>query len=93
MIQQVEGVDYVDILVFDSVSEDVSPEELAALPLRRQPFVEVNLAKPTDESTVPAKRNVVLKNTDLAKRILPAQLAYLSPNIKDTLILNPVELT
>ena len=93
VIQQVEGVDYVDILVFDSVSEDVSPEELAALPLRRQPFVEVNLAKPNDESTVPAKRNVVLKNTDLAKRILPAQLAYLSPNIKDTLILNPVELT
>ena len=86
MIQQVEGVDYVDMVVFDSVSEKANSGDLANLGsaekgLALKPFIEVNVARPNDAT-----------NTDPTKRILPAQLAYLSPNIKDTLILNPVEL-
>ena len=86
VIQQVEGVDYVDMVVFDSVSENATSEDLASLGspengLALRPFIEVNVARPNDQT-----------NTDPTKRILPAQLAYLSPNIKDTLILNPVEL-
>lgn len=83
VIQQVEGVDYVNMVVFDSVSENADPAILANLArLDRKSFVEVQFAKPNDP-----------KNTDPTKLILPAQLAYLSPNVKDTLILNPVELT
>lgn len=85
--QQVEGVDYVDIVVFDSVSENAGPDVLGNLAsLGRKPFIEVNFAKPNDKT-----KNS--KKTDPANRIQAAQLAYLSPDIKDTLILNPVELT
>jgi hypothetical protein len=83
VIQQVDGVDYVDMVVFDSVS-DADLAKLASLAsLERKSFVEVKLAKLNDDPI----------NTDPTKLILPAQLAYLSPNVKDTLILNPVELT
>jgi hypothetical protein len=84
-MQKVDGVDYVDMVVFDSVSENVNPatfsKDLAGLD--RKSFIEAQ----------PAKLNDDTENTDPTKLILPAQLAYLSPNVKDTLILNPVELT
>jgi predicted phage baseplate assembly protein len=84
-IQQVEGVDYVDMVVFDSVLENVKPEDLANLSssLSLKPTIEVQLAGP----------NKKLEKPDQDKRILPAQLAYLSPDMRDTLILNPLEVS
>ena len=79
MIQAQEGVAYVYLNKFDAVAEDTTAEELANLSnsFGLQPRVLVNKAR------------INPKATDPAKRILPAQLAYLSPAVADTLILNP----
>ena len=169
VIQQVEGVDYVDMVVFDSVSENVKPEELGDLSssLSLELAIKVQLARLIKElkyvfswtdiqtnntlnefkeflkqelgigwaDSVKKINNgstnfinfsaidhllelssegteVILKidsirtakfiakkegqNRKIYKidnRILPAQLAYLSPDMRETLILNPLELS
>lgn len=76
-IQARPEVAYVDLDTFDSISEDTSAEDLgkigATLKLRTR--IVVNKAR------------VDAKVTDLSKRILPAELAYLSPSVAETLIL------
>jgi predicted phage baseplate assembly protein len=84
-MQKVPGVAYVDVDILNSVSESevVKPEELIAKlakPLSQQQpkpenYIRVNLAR------------INPKATDFEKRIQPAQLAILSPEIADTLIL------
>jgi len=81
VIQGVPGVAFVDVDIFDSVPETIQPEELENLseifegPEQPNPRIPVTLAW-------------VDSNADtLEERIRPAQLAYLSPEIPDTLIL------
>lgn len=95
-IQQVPGVDYVDVDILDSVSEeeakhpkilDQKLEQLASLgtqlgekqPLQPRQHIQVDLA------------NVGLGIGDRDKRICPAQLAILSPEVADTLILKELK--
>jgi len=76
-IQAVPGVAYVDLDVLDAVSEDADLSDLADLAntLSLHDRISVHLAR--------LDPNV----KTLPRPILPAQLAYLSPEIPDTLIL------
>ncbi len=85
VMQGVEGVSYVNVQTFDAVPEDVTPEHLASLTdpnsslrLQLRPFVEADLA------------HVDSTATDPTKRIVPAELAILTPDIPDTLILTQI---
>lgn len=80
VIQAQAGVAYVDLDVFDAVSEDTSPQVLANLgsTLKLQRRIVVNKAR------------VNRKESDPSRRILPAELAYLNPGIADTLILTEI---
>ena len=80
----VEGVVYSDIDVLDSISETELNSE-AALKDKTDKWVKTSSPKP-------------FVTAELARRakppeahILPAQLAYLSPDVPDTLILNQIE--
>jgi hypothetical protein len=77
-IQGVEGVAYVDLDVFDAVDEGADLSDLSSLAdtltLRRRVISETDRVDP--------------EITDPPRPILPAQLAYLSPEIPDTLILS-----
>lgn len=79
-IQSVEGVDYVDLQILDYVPENTPVNKLAGLAatLRLRDYVEADLAwvDPTA--------------ADPANRLRPAQLAILSPNIPDTLLLTEI---
>jgi predicted phage baseplate assembly protein len=78
VIQQVAGVAYVDVDILDKVSEKVTADDLVKLSkqLKRNDTIAVQLARPNP-----------VQVADPARRILPAQLAYLTPDIPDTLIL------
>jgi Baseplate J-like protein len=80
-VQAVDGVAYVDLQNFDSVPEDVTVAQLAGLAgsLKLRSYIEVNLARINPDPTA-----------DPASSILPAELAYLTPDVPDTLILNQV---
>jgi len=79
-MQAVAGVQYVDMRVFDSVSESVTAAQLASLAgtLTLNSFVEAELAhvNPTE--------------VDPTKRIESAELVILTPDIPDTLILTEI---
>lgn len=77
-LQQVIGVSWVNVTCFDSVAEDVTAAQLAALgsTLGLNPFVEAQFAQRAPGST------------DLASAILPAELVFVTPDIPATLILN-----
>ncbi|MGH9429927.1 MAG: putative baseplate assembly protein [Terriglobia bacterium] len=82
-MQAVEGVSYVNVTTFDSVAEDVTAAQLASLTdpklgLQLQDVVEADLAK------------VVPTETDPTKRIVPAELAIVTPDIPDTVILTQI---
>jgi hypothetical protein len=79
-MQAIAGVRYVDMQKFDSVSESVTAAQLASLAttLGLNSFVEAELAhvEPTE--------------IDPTKRIKPAELVILTPDIPDTLILTEI---
>ena len=82
-MQAVAGVQYVNMQVFDSVSESVTAAQLASLAntfSKNQPnsFVEAALAQVDPTATDPTQR------------ILPAELVILTPDIPDTLILTEI---
>lgn len=79
-IQAVEGVAYVDLQIFDAVPEAITVEKLAGLAgsLTLRPFVEAELAHVDPAATEPSRR------------ILPAELAILTPDIPDTLLLTEI---
>jgi hypothetical protein len=80
-MQQVSGVDYVDVNVFQSVDEnDVEPDKLRDLVGK----LESGKAAPY----VPAERAEVEKKL---KVIRPAQLAFLDPALPDTLLLGEIK--
>lgn len=80
-IQSVPGVDYVDVDILDHVSEGITPEELMNLfqGLERNERIPVELAGFRDDGA----------GTDAGP--MPAQLAYLTPAIPDTLILRRID--
>jgi predicted phage baseplate assembly protein len=84
IIQNVEGVSYVDAQVFDSVAEDITVKQLASLAgtLQLNPYVTAQLAR-LDPLSDPI-------NTSPARRILPAELVFLTPDIPGTLILTQI---
>jgi predicted phage baseplate assembly protein len=79
-MQAVAGVQYVDMQTFDSVSESVTAKKLASLAtaLTLNSFIEAELA------------HVDPTEVDPAKRIKPAELVILTPDIPDTLILTEI---
>lgn len=81
VIQGVPGVAFTNVTVFDSVADDVTAAQLAALAgtLQLRPFVRVNLAS-VDTSSAPAT-------------FRPAEIAYLDPYIPGTLILTEITAT
>lgn len=78
--QRVEGVSYVNVRAFDAVPEDITADKLAGLAtsLTLNDVVEADLARVDPAATDPARR------------ILPAELAILTPDIPDTLILTQI---
>jgi hypothetical protein len=86
-MQAVEGVDFVNVTVFDSVAEDTTVSALASLGttllLRSQ-----IAAKPAYVDTT-----MKLPASPTAQdyfQIRPTELVYLTPNIADTLILTEI---
>lgn len=79
-IQQIEGVAYVDLRVFDAVPEGITLGQLASLAgsLTLQSYVAAELA------------HIDPTATDYSNRILAAELAILTPAIPDTLILTEI---
>lgn len=77
-VQGVEGVAFVNVTTFDSVRENVSAAQLASLSktLKLRQHVHTELAH-IDAAAPPGA----------AQRILPAELAFMTPDIPDTLIL------
>ena len=80
VMQGVAGVQYVDVHVFDSVAEGITAQQLARLSsrLQRRNVVTAQLAQ------------VNPKASDPSQAISPAQLAILTPDIPDTLILTEI---
>lgn len=79
-MQEVDGVSYVEAGIFDSVAENVTAETLAGLAgtLTLNPAVTAELATRDPNATDPSLR------------ILPAELAFLTPDIPDVLILTNI---
>ena len=86
VFQSVPGMDYVELKIMDAVDQDrviaaldksqtAQPPGISSLGLGNPSFVDVKLA------------HVDPNATDPKKRILPAQLAFLTPDLPDTLIL------
>jgi predicted phage baseplate assembly protein len=83
VIQKVKGVDYVDLDNFDALDEDQVRAALAA----NEPLAK--LIKSRDQIIVePAQLNP--DESDPGKRITPAALAYLSPDVPSTILLNEI---
>lgn len=82
VIQSVDGVAFVNVSVFDSVTQGISAKELATLSqtLVRRGHVD---AKPARVKPSSASQSF---------QIDPAELVYLTPDIKDTLILTEITL-
>ncbi|MDP9109450.1 MAG: putative baseplate assembly protein, partial [Pseudomonadota bacterium] len=79
-IQQIDGVAWVDLRIFDAVPEGTSVGQLAGLAksLTARPRIEAQGARIDSAAT------------DFSKRLLAAELAMLTPAIPDTLILTEI---
>ncbi|WP_321963651.1 putative baseplate assembly protein [Paraburkholderia sp. J7] len=80
--QRVPGVAWLNVTCFDSVAEDITATELAALgdTLALHPYVASSLAQP-EPGAAPGQR----------ADILPAELVILTPDIPDTLLLTQLD--
>jgi len=89
-IQSVEGVAFVNLTTFDAVDEDITFAELEQLAikltLKPQLRIEVNMEK------LPLKAKNSEQGNQDSQQIQPAQIAYLSLEVKDTLILTELTL-
>jgi hypothetical protein len=79
-LQSVPGVLYVDVQTFDSVAEGITAEQLASLAS--------TLGRSDAVTADPAEVDPAQSDPD--RRLRPAELAILTPQIPDTLILNPI---
>jgi PKD repeat protein len=73
-IQTVQGVAYVDVDIFDGVHEKITPEELE------------NLTNANSSKKLGLRERIIVNMAQVGP-IQPAQLAYLSPQLPDTLLL------
>ena len=82
-MQAVEGVSYVDLVVFDSVAEDTTVKELTnlAATLKPKPFVAAVRAHLDSAAAMGA---------DACTRIKAAELVFLNPDLPETLILSQI---
>jgi predicted phage baseplate assembly protein len=80
VMQAVPGVEYVDVKAFDAVAEGITAKDLAGLAgsLKLTDYVEAELAQVDPTASDPAKR------------LLPAELVILTPDIPGTLILTEI---
>lgn len=104
VIQNVAGVDYVEMLKFDALDENAVEDALKEVKDDSTPSTSskalvvgssttaVDLPKsPTVHQRIPVYlARFSAQTTDPSQLILPAQLAFLSPDVHDTLILNPL---
>ncbi len=79
-MQGVAGVEYVDMQTFDAIPESVTAAQLATLAST------LTLKSAVDAELAHVDRTAV----DSVRRILPAELAILTPDIPDTLILTEI---
>jgi hypothetical protein len=84
VIQNVEGVEYVLMEMLDTIKEDSTVEELSKLAEK------LNQDKPNDYIAVNLAKIDKLA-TDPARRIKPAELVFLSPDVPDTLYLHELK--
>jgi Baseplate J-like protein len=89
-IQGVEGVAYVDVEAMDAFDYATVVDSLAASNGKDKVDLATRLQSGIKPRIPVAMARVISTETDLAKRILPAQLAYLTPEVPETLILNPI---
>lgn len=99
VIQTIEGVDYVDLDLLDGVSE--SDAEDPAVLARKLESLATALVSPSTAGNRCATRptqhlrvetaRIDPAASDPSRRIRPAQLAYLNPQLLDTLILTEVQ--
>ena len=94
VIQAVKGIAYVDVDILDKMDESITPDELALLAndlkLNKRIVVEMDRIQTYQAverrgeifSSVASRYGIIEDDT-----IRPAQLAYLSPDVTDTLIL------
>lgn len=86
-IQRIEGVLYVDVDIFDGISEtEIKNEE--SLENKKSGWTNPNKIAGDLKKHVSAKPARFDKDS---KKLVPAQLAYLMPDVPDTLILNKIE--
>jgi predicted phage baseplate assembly protein len=83
VIQSVRGVEYADLDVLDSVGED----ELIAFLEKLETGEQASLLS----AEQPRGRIEARLATFIAGQIAPAELAYLNPDVPDTLVLNRIE--
>jgi predicted phage baseplate assembly protein len=87
VIQAVKGVLYVDVDILDSISEtEIKSEKL--LEEKKSRWTDPNRTISSSKQYVHAKLAWFDKDNN---KILPAQLAYLTPDVPDTLILKKIE--
>lgn len=87
VIQAVKGVSYVDVDMLDGITET----ELADTQLLNDKFGKLrSLSGGTKQYIRADLARVETVSETNEKKILPAQLAYLSPDVRDTLILNKI---
>jgi hypothetical protein len=94
IIQGIAGVDYVELDVMGAVDQDLILKAFDFITQNPQGDPQKDEEAFLDQLGLKGHKNVKLdlasidkKATDLKKRILPAQLAFLTPDIPDTLIL------
>lgn len=87
IIQAVKGVRYVDVDILDSISEtDIKSEE--RLKDKKKDWIDPDKTGVNSKQYVRAKLAMFEKDE---RKIMPAQLAFLTPDVSDTLILNKIE--
>jgi hypothetical protein len=85
VIQAVEGVDYVDVDFMAGIPEKEQEGGVRQILTPEKIVAKINDLL-TSESKVPPPR-IVVKLTDKERVLQPDQIAYLTPDVPDTLIL------
>ncbi len=88
VVQRVRGVDYVDLDILDYVPEYVTPSGLEAIVMSLQERSQEQLGPPEQHLAVELARITGERDAKTNELIIrPAQIAYLSPDVSETLIL------
>jgi hypothetical protein len=93
VMQRVPGVAYVDVEEFRALREDDVKDHVATIGANQTNGNDSDISpdEPPDPYVPVALARLNTDATDPAQPILPAQIAYLTPTIPETLILNLIE--